>query len=52
MVFPLPFLLYTIADLGYDDKNLYGYSKKVLGINSICPIKRYENTSKKRLELL
>ncbi len=31
-----------IADPGYDDKKLYEYSKKVLGIDLVCPIKRYE----------
>ncbi len=30
-VFSLPYVLYMIADPGYDDKNLYKYSKKVLG---------------------
>jgi Transposase DDE domain len=30
-VFSLPNVLYMIADPGYDDKNLYKYSKKVLG---------------------
>ena len=32
-VFSLPYVLYMIADPGYDDKNLYKYSKKVLGID-------------------
>ncbi len=41
-----------IADPGYDDKNLYKYSKKVLGIDLVCPVERYKNTSKKRLELV
>ncbi len=41
-----------IADPGYDDKKLYGYSKKVLGVNLVCPLERYENTSKKRLDLV
>jgi hypothetical protein len=30
-VFSLPYVLYMIADPGYDDKKLYKYSKKVLG---------------------
>ncbi len=51
-VFSLPYLLYMIADPGYDDKNLYKYSKKVLGIELICPVERYESTPKKRLELV
>jgi hypothetical protein len=40
-----------IADPGYDDKKLYEYSKKALGMDLVCPLERYENTSKKRLEL-
>ncbi len=50
--FSLPLALYMIADPGYDDKNLYEYSKKVLGIDLVCPVERYESTSKKRLELI
>jgi hypothetical protein len=38
-----------IADPGYDDKKLYEYSKKVLVIDLVCPVKRYKSTSKKRL---
>ena len=30
-VFSLPYVLYIIDDPGYDDKNLYKYSKRVLG---------------------
>ncbi|MER5176710.1 MAG: transposase [Candidatus Nitrosocosmicus sp.] len=51
-VFSLSSVLYMIADPGYDDKNLYKYSKKVLGIDLVCPVERYENTSKARLELV
>ncbi len=52
-VFSLPYVLYMIADPGYDDKNLYKYSKKVLGIDLVCPVvERYESTPKKRLELV
>ena len=40
------------ADPGYDDKKLYEYSKKTLGIDLVCPVERYESTSKKRLELV
>ena len=43
---------YMIADPGYDDKKLYEYSKKTLGIDLVCPVERYENTSKERLELV
>jgi len=52
LVFSLPSALYMIADLGYDDKKLYEYSKKTLGIDLVCPVKRYKSTSKKRLELV
>ena len=51
-VFSLSSVLYMIADPGYDDKKLYEYSKKVLGIDLVCPVERYENTSKKRLEIV
>ncbi len=51
-VFSLPYLLYIIADPGYDDKKLYEYSKNTLGIDLICPVERYKSTSKKRLELV
>jgi hypothetical protein len=27
-----------IADPGYDDKKLYEYSKRVLGIGVVCPL--------------
>ena len=50
--FSLPYVLYMIADPGYDDKNLYKYSKKVLGIDLVCPVERYKSTSKERLELV
>ena len=43
---------YITADPGYDDKKLYVYSKKTLGIDLVCPVERYESTSKKRLELV
>ena len=51
-VFSLPYVLYMIADPSYDDKNLYKYSKKVLGIDLVCPVERYKSTSKERLELV
>ena len=51
-VFSLPYVLYMIADPGYDAKNLYKYSKKILGIDLVCPVKRYKNTPKERLELV
>jgi hypothetical protein len=42
LVFSLPFACYIVADPGYDDKNLYEYSKKTLRIDLICPLERYE----------
>jgi len=41
-----------IADAGYDDKKLYEYSRKILGIDLVCPIERYKSSSKKRIELV
>ena len=41
-----------MADHGYDDKKLYEYSKKTLGIELVCPVERYKGTPKKRLELV
>ena len=52
LVFSLLSSLYMVADPGYDDKNLYEYSKKVLEIDLVCPVERYKNTSKKRLEMV
>jgi hypothetical protein len=52
LVFSLPSVLHMVADPGYDAKKPYEYSKKTLGIDLICPVKRYESTSKKRLELV
>jgi hypothetical protein len=52
LVFDLSSLRYMVADPGYDDKKLYEYSKKALGMDLVCPLERYENTPKKRLELL
>ena len=50
--FSLPHLFYIIADPGYDDKGQYEYSKKVLEIDLICPVKRYKCTPKGRLDLV
>jgi hypothetical protein len=53
LIFVLPCVLYIIADPGYDDKKLYVlYSKKIFGIDLVCPVERYESTSKKRIELV
>ena len=51
-VFSLPSVLYMVADPGYDDNKLYEYSKKALGMDLVCPVERYESTSKKRLEIV
>jgi hypothetical protein len=51
-VFSLPYVLYMIADPVHDDKKLYEYGKKALGIDLVCPVERYKSTSKKRLELV
>ncbi len=52
-VFSLPLTCYMVADPGYDDKNLYKYSKKTLGIDLVCPVvERYKSTPKERLELV
>jgi len=52
LVFSLPSVLHMVADPGYDAKKLYEYSKKILKIDLVCPVKRYKSTSKKRLELV
>lgn len=51
-LFSLPLTCYMVADPGYDDKGLYEYSKKVLGIDLVCPVKRYKSTPKERLDLV
>ena len=51
-VFSLPSLRHMAADPGYDDRKLYQYSRKALGMDLVCPVERYKNTSKKRLELV
>ena len=52
LVFSLPSVLHMAADPGYDDRKLYEYSKRILGMDLVCPVERYESTSKKRLELV
>ena len=37
---------------GYDDKNLYKYSKKTLGIDSGCPVGKIQKYGKERLDLV
>ena len=52
LVFSLPSLRHMAADPGYDDRKLYEYSKRILGMDLVCPVERCESTSKKRLELV
>ena len=52
LVFSLPSLRHMAADPGYDDRKLYEYSKRILGMDLVCPVERYKSTSKKRLELV
>ena len=40
------------ADPGYDDRKLYEYSRKALGIGLVCPVERYKNTPKYRLDIV
>ena len=49
-VFSLPSVLHMAADPGYDGRKLYEYSRKALGMDLVCPVERYKNTSKHRLE--
>ena len=51
-VFSLPSLRHMAADPGYDDRKLYEYSKKALGMDLVCPVERHKSTSKKRLDLV
>jgi hypothetical protein len=41
-----------ISDSSYDEKNLYEYSKKTLGIDLVYHVKRYKSTSKERFEIV
>ncbi len=42
---------YMVADLGYDDQNLYDLSMN-MGFQLVCPVRRYKTTSKERLSLV
>ena len=50
-VFSLPSLRHMAADPGYDDRKLYEYSRKALGMDLVCPVERYKNTPKRGLSL-
>jgi Transposase DDE domain len=52
LAFSLPSLRHMAADPGYDDRKLYEYSRKALGMDLVCPAERCESTSKKGLELV
>ena len=41
-VFSLPYVLYMIADPGYDDKSLYKYSKGIGNRSGLSSVERYE----------
>lgn len=51
LVFSLLFIRNMVSVLGYDDKKLYDYGKKILRIDLVYLVERYESISKKRLEL-
>jgi hypothetical protein len=40
-----------IADPRYDDQNLYDLST-ILGVQIVCPVRRYRNTHVERLQLV
>ncbi len=50
-VFSLSSLPYMVADPGYDTKKVYKYSKE-LGIDLVCPVERYKNTPKEKIDLV
>jgi hypothetical protein len=52
LVFSVLSLHYMAGNPGYDAKKLYKYSKTVLGIDLVFPVKRYKSSYKKRLELV
>jgi IS5 family transposase len=42
---------YVVADAGYDDHNLYDYSR-YRGMRLVCPVRRYRHTKGKRLGMI
>lgn len=44
-------ILYVVADAGYDDHNLYDYSR-YRGIRLVCPVRQYRHTKGERLEII
>ncbi|MHB8547380.1 MAG: transposase [Nitrosotalea sp.] len=52
LVEPLPGMVqYVVADMGYDDKKLYDYSRQHR-ITLVCPIRRYRHTKGERLQMI
>lgn len=52
LVEPLPDMVkYVVADAGYDDHNLYDYSR-YRGIRLVCPVRRYRRTKGERLGII
>jgi IS5 family transposase len=47
----LPGMQYVVADAGYDDHNLYDYSRQ-RGARLVCPVRRYRHTKGERLGLI
>jgi hypothetical protein len=52
LIFSLPTLRYIVADPGYDDNELYEYSKSIGNRPCLSSVERYKSTFKKRLELV
>ena len=44
-------IYFVVADPGYDDKDLYGFSLKK-GFQLVCPVRRYRKTPEERLNLV
>ncbi|WP_157926845.1 transposase [Candidatus Nitrosotalea okcheonensis] len=47
----LPDMRYIVADKGYDDHELYEYTRQ-RGARLVCPVRRYRHTRGERLELI
>jgi hypothetical protein len=52
LVFSLPTLRYMVADPGYDDKELYEYSKSIGNRPCLSSVEKYKSNFKNRLELV
>lgn len=42
---------YVVADAGYDDHDLYDFTRQ-RGARLVCPIHRYQHTKEQKLELI